>query len=437
MAALQIRKTIAGLFSLFSGQGARAGYLAAADQALISLANFAATILLARSASPTELGIYSVGFTALRLVRAFQDALTIQPLNTFGAGMDESAFRRYATSVSLIQILLASASALSVALLGWGITALGNDTAGPTLFHLWSGFLWWQMQEYIRRMLYTRGRVLDAALNTALANFVRLGLMAWWAGQGRLDGTASLNAIALGSLAALLPGMWQTRRFWSRSFDNLLETWRINWRFGRWVLGGGIAAWVSVEFYPVLTAGLISFAAAGAYRALQNIVAPIFLLLRALDTFLTPRAARCLPPAWPAGAAAQPAPGLPGNRAAGDGFPGAGPALPGPAARAALRANLPGIRRRHEPDGGFLCPAVCLLAAADRFQSQRSQPPPVCRQPAAIAAMFSAGIWMIARWGVYGTIGGQILNALVVLLVLAWSWRRFTSAERSAAAGAI
>ena len=41
---------------------------------------------------------------------------------------------------------------------------------------------------------------------------------------------------------------------------------------------------------------------------------------------------------------------------------------------------------------------------------------------AAIIAMFTIGIWMIHRWGVYGTIGGQALNALIVLLILATSW---------------
>jgi O-antigen/teichoic acid export membrane protein len=40
----------------------------------------------------------------------------------------------------------------------------------------------------------------------------------------------------------------------------------------------------------------------------------------------------------------------------------------------------------------------------------------------AILAMFTAGIWMIQRWGVYGTMAGQALNALVAFLVLAWFW---------------
>ena len=41
---------------------------------------------------------------------------------------------------------------------------------------------------------------------------------------------------------------------------------------------------------------------------------------------------------------------------------------------------------------------------------------------AAIMAMFTVGIWMIYRWGVYGTIGGQALNALIVAVILWMAW---------------
>ena len=81
---------------VLSGQGAREGYLAAVDQGAISIANFAATIILARAITPTDLGVYGVGFTALRLVRSVQEGLTIQPINAYGAGMDAENFRRYA-----------------------------------------------------------------------------------------------------------------------------------------------------------------------------------------------------------------------------------------------------------------------------------------------------------------------------------------------------
>jgi O-antigen/teichoic acid export membrane protein len=43
---------------------------------------------------------------------------------------------------------------------------------------------------------------------------------------------------------------------------------------------------------------------------------------------------------------------------------------------------------------------------------------------AAIVAMFTAGIWFITQWGVYGTLAGQALNAAIVLAlhVPVWWW---------------
>jgi hypothetical protein len=49
-------------------------------------------------------------------------------------------------------------------------------------------------------MLYTRGEVFNAVINTILANGARLALMLWWANQGQLSGIAGLRAIGIGSL---------------------------------------------------------------------------------------------------------------------------------------------------------------------------------------------------------------------------------------------
>lgn len=415
-ANLRHRLESAALF--LSGQGARAGYLAGIDQAIISISNFLATIILARNVSPTELGVYGVGFIALRLVRSVQEGIIVQPLNVFGAALDRTNFGSYATSTALIQIGLALASSLSVALGGLILIAFGNDTAGPALFSLWFVFLWWQIQEFLRRVFYTRSKVNYAVLNSTIANAFRLGLMVWWASRDMLSGAAGLYAIGWGSLVAILPSLWLTRSYWTRHIANMKDTWNLNWHFGRWIMGGSIANWVAVEFYPILTAGLISFAAAGAYRAIQNLVAPVHMILRATDTFFTPRAARAYQKQ--------------GNRA-----------LDRTMRHMYLASGLPILFLLvfavifAEPllqllygdtyvtySNGILLMAFFYLAlyAYWPLQSilkatQRSRPIFIANV-AAIVTMFTIGIWAVQNYGVYGTIAGQMLNALVVNLIL-------------------
>ncbi len=415
------------ILALLSGKGAQEGYLAAVDQGVISLANFLATIILARNVSPTELGVYGVGFIALRLVRSIQEGLLVQPLNVFGAGMDEVQFRRYATSTTLYQVFLAVGSALAVAIGGWWLTMLGNDTAGPALFSLWFAFLWWQLQEHIRRMLYTRGQVFNAVVNTLLANILRLGIMLWWASQGRLSGISGLDAIAWGSLGALIPGLYATRSYWTRDWADLKETWQRNWGFGRWMLGGALANWVAVEFYPVLTAGMISFAAAGAYRALQNLVAPIHLLLRATDTFLTPRAAKLYDVDGQRGLV----------RTLRLIYAIAGLPILGVLAIALLFPR-PLLHLFYGDTYLAYSESMALMALfyalwfiywplQTAFKAARLTRPIFIANLTAIGAMFTLGVWAIRRWGVEGTIGGQALNAFIVSVILWGTWLRLRS----------
>ncbi len=412
------------LAQLLMGKSAQQGYLAAVDQAVISLGNFVATVLLARHATPTELGVYGVGFTTLRLVRAVQEGLTIQPLNAMGAGMAEQEFRAYAWRTTYIQLCLALLTSLGALGLGELLILTGNDTAGPGILALWAPFLGWQFAEYLRRMLYSRGRVGAALSNTLLSNLARLGLMVAWLQTGGLNGAKGLYAIGFGALPATLLSLWHTRMYWNSKVEGVVETLRTNWRFGRWIIGGTLANWLSVEFYPVLTAGMISFAAAGAYRALQNLVAPIHLLLRAVDTYLTPRAANDYQ-----------VNGEPALRRSLRlvytliGFPILLALVLAVFLRAPLLELLYGDTYLPYQNGVILMAlfyafwfAYWPLQAG--FKAMQNSRPIFLANLAAIAAMLTLGMAMIRRWGVYGTIAGQALNAAIVAGLLWFTWWR-------------
>jgi O-antigen/teichoic acid export membrane protein len=255
--------------------------------------------------------------------------------------------------------------------------------------------------------------------------------MILWASQARLSGTAGLEAIAWGSLAALIPGIWFTRAYWTRNYLNLRETWKLNWNFGRWLMWGTLANWVAVEFYPILTAGLISFAAAGAYRALQNLVAPIHLLLRATDTFLTPRAASSFDKDGKRAL----------SRTLGRVYLAVGVPVLGILGLAMLFPEqilhlFYGETYLSYSRGVILLAIFYALWFAywplqTAFKAARLSRPIFTANLLAILCMFTIGIWAISRWGVYGTIAGQALNALVLSLVLWGTWIRGNSAPQT------
>jgi O-antigen/teichoic acid export membrane protein len=418
------RRATRPAFGLFTGAAARAGYLSTADQALISLSNFIAGIYLARLIDPTQFGVYAVGFLLFHFVGAIQEGLILQPLSTLGAVMPAEAFRRYVSETALFQLLLASITAAGAWAAGTLLTLLGNDTAGPTLAGLWFLLLVWQPQEFIRRLFYPRGMILQSVWNTAVASGMRLVVLWWMGAHTGLTGVAGLNAIAWGALAAIPLGIWQTRSMWTARGLAPLLAWRKNWSFGKWVLGGMLASWGSLEVYPILAAGLISFAAAGAYRALQTVVAPVHVLMAALDPYLTPRAARVFQV---------------GDRKA----------LARTLRLALLVLGLPILgylvlaSALAEPalrllyDTKYLSyvaalPLICLQYALwflyfplqVGLKSMRTTRPIFLAHTLAILSMFTIGIWAIERWGLYGVIGGQALNALITGAVLWFAWMR-------------
>ncbi len=410
--------------AFLSGKGAQQGYWAAADQSIISLVNFIAAVILGRAVSPEEFGIYAVGFLMTRFVRAIQDGLIIQPLNALGAVLDEAGFQEYAANTGLLQIILAVLSAAAAASLGWLLTVLGNDVAGPTVAALWFLLLTWQLEEFIRRAFYTRGEVLKAVINTSLASIVRLGVLWWWGTQASLSGTAGLDAIAWGAVAAILLGLWQARGYWAWRNIRLWQTFKQNWKFGGWIMGSSIANWVASELYPLLAAGLISFAAAGAYRALQNLVAPVHVLLRATDTFFTPRASKVFHQS---------------------GFRGlerilkiiylvSGIPIIGMLIIASLFPE-PLLRLLYGETYVAYSGSLFLMAIyyglwyaywplQTAFKAIRLTSPIFIANIAAIVCMFTIGIWGIRQFDINGAIAGQALNALVISIVLWVSWVR-------------
>jgi O-antigen/teichoic acid export membrane protein len=410
------------LKAVMLGAGARSGYRSAFDQATISLTNFAASLILARNVSPTQFGVYGVGFILVHLFDAFQEGLLIQPLNTFGAALGLAEFKRYASLSFLFQLGMVALFSILAALAGWVLILTGNDTAGPTVLALSWMVITWQLQEFLRRLFYTRGELNKAIANTAFTSLVRIGALAWLALNTTMTGISGLNAIAIGALAGTLLGLWQGRAYWTRDLPPARELLVRDLKFGRWVTGGTVASWTTLELYPVLAAWITSFASAGAYRAIQNLVAPVHMLLRATDTFLVPRTAKQFVEDGHESL----------HRSINLTYFFIGIPIVGLLVLVSIFAE-PLLRLLYGETYVAYANGVPIMALfyffwylywplQVGFKAVRQTRPIFVANLLAILSMLTVGIGLIFRYDVYGTLAGQALNALIVAVVLWLAW---------------
>lgn len=264
-----------------------------ADQALLSLTNFATVILIARSVSTTRFGEFSLALTFITIEISLAAAAFHLPFTVISARFSGERYRRYVAAILLSQSLFAIALSLPIALLaglsgvlGWKIAAL--------IAMVIPSMAAWQLQEFIRQVFYAEGRLRAAFLNDLISYGGQFVLFFGAFFAGVLNPVAGLGIVALTSLIATGAGLWHLRGSidWSLSRSELRAFNAETWDFGRWTLGSAALASASNFAVPFVVAGFSGVAAAGVIRAIVTALAPTRVLSEGTKASFGPSAAR-------------------------------------------------------------------------------------------------------------------------------------------------
>lgn len=259
-----------------------------ADQAVVSLANFLTMVFLARSVLPATFGIFVVVYTALQFANNLQVSAVTRPLNVLGAPLSEEGFRIYTAYAATAQTILATAFT-AIALVGAGIAYyLGSDVYA-LLVALAIALFAWQMQEFVRQVRYTQGRIGEAFVYDLISYGGQAVLIAGLWALDLLSAEGTLYAIGATSALSALYGFHRLK-LPSRGFS--MTALRPSWHFGKWLLAECLGQWLSVQLFPLLSAAIVGVTAAAYFKAVQNLVAPVHIILNAFQTLVVPRAAR-------------------------------------------------------------------------------------------------------------------------------------------------
>ncbi len=387
-----------------------------ADHALISVTNLAMTVIAARAMGTSEFGLFALAYVTLLIFNAVLYGLVGQPHNLLGPGLAPGRYASLTFTALQIQLAAAITLGLLIGLAGIAMALAGSGHWTLLVAMAFAGAAW-QLQDFVRRALYTSGRFRTVLLNDAVSCLPQIALVAVLAAAGRLTAELALAAVALSCLAAVLTGFRQLQESLHGRVEPALA--QDIFRTGAWLAGAQLFYVAGTHGYLYLSGVLEDAEAVAVLRVALTVIAPLNVALLAIDsTFpvmfsraastggtaalwarvrevfaLTalPVAGYCLLVAF-AGRYAVPV-------VFGDGFNTARPLLP------ALAAY------------GFLLYVGRVLANALRAERRAGH---VFRvQVIAVAVSIPAGLLLISRYGESGAAIGLLISAATAAVLMA------------------
>ena len=248
-----------------------------ADQALAVGGSFLANVVLARTQTKEEYGMFALSYSVFTFLSGLHNSAILEPCTIYGSGRYRSRFSEYLrlmvranAYVGLVLMLLvlavclvlywAAPQYLSRALLGLGVSV---------------GFL--LSGAFLRRMFYLQ-RQPGFAARASLICFLTVTCALWLAAKAHvLNGFSVFAILALGWIAAGLGlGKKLDLGHPAQSFlDAEPHYWREHWNYSKWVFSTAFVFQLTTQGYYWLVAGFLSVKQVAELRATQMLVAPM------------------------------------------------------------------------------------------------------------------------------------------------------------------
>jgi len=265
------------------------GFWAIADQGIVSLGNFLTTIILARTVSPQEYGVWTVTYGLILFLNVLPASLITYPLIVRLASHNEDSAGQLIVAALTLTTLLALPQML--------ILFCVSSLIGGAALALWAcfGLLLWQLQETTRRVLMARMAFRTALFTDAISYLGQAGLFCLMARSGRLSTQIGFAVIGLtcglAALAQLLliRTQLQVRITGAIKIRDWMSTF---WNTGRWVLGANILTNLSLHAAPWALFLLRGPAEAAGFQAVSNLLGVSHPIVLSLGNVVVPAAAR-------------------------------------------------------------------------------------------------------------------------------------------------
>lgn len=254
------------------------------DQAVISLANFLVTLVLARALGAYGFGVVNIGIGVLVLAVAVQNGIICQPLNIIGSALHDQSYKNFVRASTVGQAIFTLLSVVLLAVTSIATAALGWSFSG-TVLALVPVMVGYQGQAFVRRVMYMENRLKAVFCYDSFNYGGQAVMIATFGLTGNLEAASTaLLLLSVPSLAATGTGFWVIRQ----SMDGIVDSDDLNriWRFGRWLGAASLVAALAYQVHVYIAAVVLGPAALGVLRAAEIFFRPVGVYLTFLGTVL-------------------------------------------------------------------------------------------------------------------------------------------------------
>ena len=275
--------------------GKQHAILSILDQGLVSFANFATGVIVARACTKEEFGLYHLCFIILIVLVNCNTAIVSTPFTVYRPKLSEAAQRIYSGSTLVGQLMMCGIFSILLLLLSVGAQWLPSaEGLSPILLTLSAVCTLIFLREFVRFQCFARFQMLTVLVLDGCITLIQIGGLLFFANKGWL--TPKTTFLILGVLAAPLALLWfvlHIKKF-GVHLDRVGTDLRRNWKLGRFTLGHNLLFIAGIQLYPWLLVYFYGPEENGALAAVIGIINLSNPLLIGFGNYLGPRCAHNL-----------------------------------------------------------------------------------------------------------------------------------------------
>ncbi len=274
---------------------AKAFSISLLNQAVSSGTNFALGLFLVRALTPTEFGVYGIGFAICLFYSGIGNALFLTQMVVHTHEKAEADREPYAARILSALTIFCLITALLVILFIESvtfITPIFNQYSNISI-SIAAAAIGYLTKDFFVRYAYTAKKEIWALFVNIMVAVTLVSLMAFQYYFGALfSSQKALWYFATSNFAGAIIGFIITQLpMRSVKLGKIVEDTKEVWHGGRWAIGGVSVIWAQTQSYNYVTALFLGPAGVGYANAARMMITPFLMLTPAINQVTMPRLA--------------------------------------------------------------------------------------------------------------------------------------------------